>query len=141
MCPAKLSDHGSVRLRLASCISVKPATNHFVKSLLAPGETRFLFSCRHPSPFSQIIVSTWKCIKPSPKSSSIFCSRQHLDIHPTHTKKKIRTNNPPGNPTMNLTIATILLLPLSALAADCSHKYLGKPDSTTLSRFWTDRDS
>lgn len=42
---------------------------------------------------------------------------------------------------MNLTIATILLLPLSALAADCSHKNIGKPDSTTLSQFWKARET
>ena len=42
---------------------------------------------------------------------------------------------------MKLTITTILLLPLAALAADCGHKYLGKPDSTKLTRFWKDRES
>ena len=42
---------------------------------------------------------------------------------------------------MKLTISTVLLLPLSALAADCGHKFMGNPDSTALGRFWTTRET
>ncbi|KIM38121.1 hypothetical protein M413DRAFT_447899 [Hebeloma cylindrosporum] len=42
---------------------------------------------------------------------------------------------------MKLTISTLLLLPFSALAAECGHKFMGKPDPQTLGRFWTSRES
>ena len=50
-------------------------------------------------------------------------------------------SNPPGHPTMKLTISTVLLLPLSAFAADCGQEFMGKPDSEALGRFWTSRES
>ena len=44
---------------------------------------------------------------------------------------------------MKLTISTVLLLPLSALAADCGHKFMGKPDEAALGRYtyWRSRET
>lgn len=42
---------------------------------------------------------------------------------------------------MKVTISTVLLLPLSTLAAECGHKFMGKPDSTVLGWFWRSRET